>query len=160
MAVVEVSREVVEERLGALEEAYPSFTVNQTTLSVCPEAYDRARERCRDGVADVYVQVHNEADDVLLVEGHREWTVPSVRPPTSQPIEVGTRRVLADRTGVQCRITDLERVTILGIRHEDDADRETVYRLVVVFAAERVAGSPDSGVAWHAELPSSAGPAY
>ena len=160
MPAADLSGDRVAERLGALEEAYASFTVNQTTLSVSPETYDRARERCQDGMADVYVQVHNEAGDVLLVEGDREWTVPSVRPPTSQPIEVGTRRLLADRTGVQCRVTDLERVTILGIRHGDDADRETVYRLVVVFAAERVAGSPDSGVAWHTELPSSAGPAH
>ncbi|PSP51619.1 hypothetical protein BRC67_07185 [Halobacteriales archaeon QH_3_68_24] len=112
MAVVEVSREVIEERLGALEEAYPSFTVNQTTLSVSPEAYDRAREQCRDGVADVYVQVHNEADDVLLVEGHREWTVPNVRGRLRRRTGRGVarqRRRVARRTPVVGRSSVLTR---------------------------------------------------
>lgn len=160
MPVADLSRDVVEERLGALEEAYASFPINQTTLSVPSNAYRRARDRCRVGVVDVYLQVYDDAGDVLLVEGDRDWVVPSVQPPTSAPLEFGVSSALAEQTGVECRITDLERVTILGVSHEGDPDRETIYRLVAVFAAEHTAGSPGPNAAWRAELPESALPDY
>jgi hypothetical protein len=159
MAVADLSRDVVEERLGALEEAYASFAVNQTTLSVPPEAYRRARDRFTEGLADVYVQIYDD-DEVLLVEGEREWVVPSVSPPADAPLELGVCRALADRTGVECTVTGLERVTILGVCHEDDPDRATVYRLVAVFVAERTGGTPADDAAWHSDLPGSALPRY
>jgi len=158
MAVADLSRDVVEERLGALEEAYASFTINQTTLGVPQETYDRARDRCTEGLADVYVKVSDDDGDVLLVERDRGWAVPSVQPPPRDSLEIGVSRELAESTGVECRITDLERVTILGICHEDEPERETVYRLVAVFTAERTAGSPTTGAAWHSELPDTALP--
>lgn len=153
MPVAELSRDRVEERLEALEEDYASFSVNQTTLSVSPQAYERARERCFDGLADVYVTVYDDADDVLLVERDGEWVVPQARPRTSETLERGTRRAVADETGVECRVTDLDRVTILGVRDDEDQAREPVYRLVPVFAAERTGGSPDGDASWHSELP-------
>jgi ADP-ribose pyrophosphatase YjhB (NUDIX family) len=158
MAVADLSRDVVEERLGALEEAYSSFTVNQTTLGVSQESYDRARDRCTEGLADVYVKVSDDTGDVLLVERDQGWVVPSVRPPASDSLEIGVARALAEETGVECRITGLERVTILGICHEDDPERETVYRLVAVFTAERTTGTPASDAAWHSDLPDAAVP--
>lgn len=160
MAVADLSRDVVEERLGALEEAYASFAVNQTTLSVPPEAYRRARDHFTEGLADVYVQVYDEDDDVLLVEGDREWVVPSVKPPSDAPLELGVCRALAEDVGVECEVTDLERVTILGVCHEDDPDRATVYRLVAVFAARRTGGTAGDDAAWHSDLPDSALPRY
>ena len=160
MAVADLSRDVVEERLGALEEAYASFAVNQTTLGVPPETYRRARDRFTEGLADAYVQVYNDDDDVLLVEGEREWVVPSVNPPSDAQLERGVCQTLAEHTGVECEVTDLERVTILGVCHEDDPDRATVYRLVAVFAARRTGGSPGDDAAWHSDLPDSALPRY
>jgi len=160
MAVADLSRDLVEERLDALEEAYASFAVNQTTLSVPPETYRRARDRFTEGFADVYVQVYNDDGDVLLVEGDREWVVPSVSPPADAPLEHGVRRTLAEDTGVEGEATDLERVTILGVCHEADPERATVYRLIAVFAAERTGGAPDGGAAWHSDLPGSALPRY
>jgi ADP-ribose pyrophosphatase YjhB (NUDIX family) len=160
MAVADLSRDVVEERLGALEEAYSSFTINQTTLGVSQETYDRARDRCTEGVADVYVKASDGDGDVLLVERDGEWVVPSVRPPVHDPLEVGVSREFAEATGVECQVTDLDRVTILGVCHEDDLDCETVYRLVAVFTAERTGGSPNAGATWHSELPDSALPSH
>jgi ADP-ribose pyrophosphatase YjhB (NUDIX family) len=160
MAVADLSRDVVEERLGALEEAYASFTVNQTTLGVSQGTYDRVRDRCTEGLADVYVKVSDDAGDVLLVEREGGWEVPSVRPPASDSLEIGVTRRLAAETGVECRITDLERVTILGVCHEDDPERGTVYRLLAVFDAEHTAGTPVSGVDWHSQLPESALPTH
>lgn len=158
MSAADLSEDRVADRLGVLEEAYASFPVNQTTLSVSTEAYERARERCSEGLADVYVQVYNEAEEVLLVEQNTEWVVPHVQPRVEDRLETGTRRILAERTGVECRLTDLERATILGVRHEDDHDREPIYRLVAVFAGEYVAGTPSDDAAWHATLPESALP--
>lgn len=159
MPAADLSGDGVTERLGALEEAY-SFPVNQTTLSVSEEAYERARERCVDGFADVYVQVFNDADDVLLVERQGKWVVPHAKPDRGEQLEVGTRRAIAEQTGVECRLTDLERATILGVRHESDPDREPVYRLVTVFGGERVGGEPVDGASWHADLPDAALPKH
>lgn len=160
MPAAELSRNRVEERLGALEEAYASFTVDQTTLSVSPAAYERARERCDRELEEVYVRVYNEDDDVLLVQGNGEWVVPRATPDADVPLERGACDALAEQTGVECRITGLERVTILGLRHEEDPDRAAVYRLVPVFVAERTAGSPDANASWTAEEPDPAIPAH
>ncbi|MFB6195172.1 MAG: hypothetical protein ABEI80_03300 [Haloplanus sp.] len=160
MAVADLSRDVVEECLGALEEAYASFPVNQTTLSVSPDAYRRARDRVNEGLADVYVQVYNDDDDVLLVDGDREWVVPNVTPPANVSLELGVSDAVAETTGVECELTDLERVTILGVCHEGDPERETVYRLVAVFVGERTSGAPGEDAAWHSDLPDSALPRY
>lgn len=160
MSAVDLSGDRVADRLGALEEAYASFPVNQTTLSVSGDAYERVRERCADGLADVYVQVYNDDGEVLLVERDGGWVVPHAEPRRAERLERGTRRALAERTGVECRLTDLERATILGVRHEDDPEREPVYRLVAVFAAVRTAGTPAADAAWWADVPESALPAH
>lgn len=160
MSAAELSRDRVEERLGALDAAYASFSVSQTTLSVSPAAYERVRERCRDGQTEAYVRVHDEDGDVLLVEADGEWTVPHATPGTDEGIERGTCAALAEATGVECRITDLERVTILGVCDEEAPERDAVYRLVPVFDAERTGGAPTEGVAWHATVPDGARPAY
>lgn len=160
MSTADLSGDRVADRLGVLEEAYASFPVNQTTLSVSTETYERARERCSNGLADVYVQVYDEAENVLLVESGGGWVVPHAEPRVEERLETGTRRILAERTGVECRLTDVERATILGVRHESDTARDPVYRLVAVFAAEHVAGAPADGAAWHADLPDSALPSH
>lgn len=159
MSVADLSGDRVAERLGALEEAY-SFPVNQTTLSVSRTAYERARERCAEGLADVYVQVSNDAGDVLLVERSGEWVVPHAKPDRGERLEVATQRAVAEWTGVDCRLTELERATILGVRNESDPDCEAVYRLVIVFGGEHVGGVPGEGAAWHADLPESAFPSH
>jgi ADP-ribose pyrophosphatase YjhB (NUDIX family) len=160
MSAANLSGDRVADRLGVLEKAYGSFPVNQTTLSVSADAYEQARERCSEGFADVYVQVYDETDNVLLVERGNGWTVPRVEPRVDDRLETGTRRNLVERTGVECRLTDLKRATILGVRDECDPDRDPVYRLVAVFAAEHTGGSPGDGAAWHAGLPESTLPGH
>ena len=160
MPAADLSGDRVAERLGALEEGYASFPVNQTTLSVSPDAYERARERCESGLADVYVQISNDVGDVLLVDGEEGWVVPHAQPGVGESIEMGTRRALAEHTGVACRLTDLERATILGVADESRPERDPVYRLVVVFAAERTGGTPGQGATWHSTLPERALPTH
>lgn len=136
MSVAEGSRDRVEERLVALEEEYSGFPVNQTTLAVPREAYERTGERCQRGIVDAYVQLYNERDDVLLVENDGEWVVPHGEPKTSERVVAGTERAIRERTGVDCALTDLARVTILGVRDESDPERAPIYRLIAVFTAE------------------------
>jgi ADP-ribose pyrophosphatase YjhB (NUDIX family) len=160
MSVAEASRDRVEQRLAALERAYDSFAINQTTLTVGADAYRRARERCDEELVDTYVQVYNDDDDVLLVENGESWTVPHAEPRRTERLETGVRRAVDDQTGVTCEVTDLDRVTILGVRNEEDPDRSPVYRLVAVFVADYRDGAPGDAVAWHSELPDAALPAY
>ena len=160
MSVAELSRERVAERLTGLQESYDSFPVDQTTLSVATEAYDKARERCRGGLVDAHVQVSNGDGDVLLVDRDGDWVVPRAEPGAGRRLETGAQQAVRERTGVECSVTGLRRVTILGVRDVDDPERPPVYRLVAVFTAEYVAGSPAEDSEWHADLPESALPGY
>lgn len=145
MSVANGSRERVEQRLTALEETYSGFPVNQTTLAVSRNAYERVGQRCRDGTVDAYVRVFNDRGDVLLVERDGGWAVPRYEPRTDERVVEATERALSERTAVDCAVTDLERVTILGVRDEDDSDRRPMYRLVAVFTAEACRESPTEG---------------
>ncbi|ELZ22804.1 hypothetical protein C475_16921, partial [Halosimplex carlsbadense 2-9-1] len=93
MSVAEVSRDRVEERLVALEDEYSGFPINQTTLTVPSDAYERAGERCERGIVDAYVQLYNDSDDVLLVERDGEWVVPHGEPATTERVVPGTEAV-------------------------------------------------------------------
>jgi len=178
MSVAEVSRDRVEERLVALEDEYSGFPINQTTLAVPSDAYERASGRCERGIVDAYVQLYNDSEDVLLVEREGEWVVPHGEPATDERVVSGTEAAIRAATGVDCSLTDLTRVTILGVRDEDDTDRPPVYRLIAVFVAETdgsgavadvspsgatEADSDDAtpeGVRWHPTLPESAVPSH
>jgi ADP-ribose pyrophosphatase YjhB (NUDIX family) len=160
VSIAESSRDRVEGHLTALEESYASFPVNQTTLGVATDVYERTREQCRKGIVDLYVTVHNDTEDVLVVDREDAWEVPNASPAASERLEAEARRAVEAETGVECSITDLERVTILGLVDENDADRETLYRLVAVFDGHAVAGSPGSDGEWRAQLPDGALPSY
>ncbi|SDJ74771.1 hypothetical protein SAMN05216226_108145 [Halovenus aranensis] len=153
MGVVEQSQETVEEYLSALEESYRSFPVNQTTVAVAVEKYQRERERAVAGSVDSYAKVTNEADDVLHLEEDGDLRLPSAR--TSDG-EIGRATVDAveHSTGVTPRIDGIEQATILGI-HDTGSAHETVFRLAVIFEATRQAGSPNADAVWHstAEIP-------
>jgi len=158
MATVGSSGDVIADQMGALEEAYAGFPVNQVTLSVSREAYERARERCSEGFVDVYVEVYNESGQALLVERDGEPVVPHARPCRDERLETGVRRRIRERTGVECRVTDVQRATILGVRDETTPDPDPVYRLVAVFVAERTGGSPSGDAVWRSGIPESALP--
>jgi ADP-ribose pyrophosphatase YjhB (NUDIX family) len=161
MSVSNRSRDRVEERLARLEEGYSSFPVNQTTLSVPSGAYERARDRSTEGLVDVYVQVYNDDNDVLLLRDEDAWTVPRAEPRAGEELEAGARRRVREETGVDCTIEDLHRATILGIRNEDDDDSEPLYRLITVFVAHHHEGQTATpAVEWHSDLPENAIPAY
>lgn len=158
MSVAEVSRERVEQRLARLDDAFDSFTVNQTTLSVSEAAYERARNRCQTSLIDAYVQVYDDDGDVLLVADDDGAVVPHAQLRRETELRDGAREVVRDLTGVDCEVTGLRRVTILGVCDEDAPECSPVYRLVTVLTAERTGGSPDPDAGWYDDVPESAFP--
>jgi ADP-ribose pyrophosphatase YjhB (NUDIX family) len=174
----EGTRERVEERLVALEDAFSDFPVNQTTLAVAREVYERAAGRSEGGVVDAYVRVYDPRGDVLVVDGADGWGLPRCEPGPGERVVAGTERALRERTGVDCAVTGLARVTILGVRDGDDPERPPVYRLVAVFTAETdheppavpapgepvpdgaLAGGDHDGARWQVSLPDAALPPH
>jgi hypothetical protein len=159
MSVGEVSRERVEQRLVSLDEAFESFPVNQTTLTVAPETYRQVREQAQQGLVDAYVQLSNDAGQVLLGEGDG-GVDPVVEPSPGETLVDGVCRAIDDLTGVECTLTGLERVTILGVCREDADEPDPVYRLVVVFAGDAVGGTAGTDFEWVDAVPESALPAH
>jgi hypothetical protein len=144
------SRERVAARLDELGDAYDAVPVNQTTVGVPTDCYERARERVTNAdraLTSVYVAVRNEDDDVLVVdEETNELVGPIECAPTEMAVE-GSAAV-RERTGVDCTIEGVERTTILGVHDEDDPECSTVYQLVVELAARYVAGDPGDVATW------------
>jgi ADP-ribose pyrophosphatase YjhB (NUDIX family) len=160
MDVASRSRERVADRIERLEDVYGSFPVNQTTLSVPSPGYERARERCADGVADVYIELYNDDGEVLLVRGEDSWKVPQGRTDSDEPLEAGAKREVRETVGVECSVDGLHRVTIAGVTDESNPDREPVYRLLAVFVCELESGQPDGAARWETDLPEKAAPAF
>jgi len=155
MGVAGRSRDHVEELLSELESAYDSFPVNQTTVSVSAEHYDRVVEQCQRGIARVDVHVHNDQDDVLLVENGDGLTAPGEILTAEDSLEERAKRAVRQSTGVECRIETIQEVTIAGVHSEADPDAEPVYRLVVLMSAQVVSGAASPDGHWQADPPES-----
>ncbi|MFC6862171.1 NUDIX hydrolase [Halomicroarcula sp. GCM10025817] len=152
------TREDVQDRLERLEQVYGAVTVNQTTYEVDDERYRRvATGSGREG-AEVHVVVRNEADDVLVREGERGWTVPRGQIAGEETPEAAAKRIVRENVGVNCVIEDIDSAIITGYCNSDDPSAETVYQLVIVFAADvdEPPSTETDQVRWDAE-PSVAG---
>jgi hypothetical protein len=144
------SRDVIGNGIELLQERHGPFPVNQTTLSLSPDAYQDARDRADDGVADVYVRVHNDDGEVLHAEGDGRPRVPRCVGTSAKPLVDRARSAVREATGVSCVIDEIVRVTIAGVRNAEDPDAETVYRLLVLFDATYDSGQAQNGV-WQAD---------
>ena len=136
MDVASRSRSRVEQRLQRLEEQFGTLEVTQTTFEVGAQRYQRAIENSRDGQLNVRVVVRDDSGAVLLQEGDGEWLVPRGRTRPDERLSEAVRRIDRETADVDCAVTDCVTANIHGIRHSDDADADTVYRLSVVFTAE------------------------
>jgi hypothetical protein len=143
-------RDVIGEGIDSLQRHHGPFPVNQTTLSLAPEAYRDAVERASDGFADVYVRVENDDGDVLHVQTDGRSRVPRCVGRSTKPLAERARNAVREATGVQCVIDEIVRVTIAGVRNAANSDADTVYRLLVLFEASHAAGQARDG-SWQAE---------
>ncbi|WP_018258017.1 hypothetical protein [Halomicrobium katesii] len=140
------SRDVIGNGIELLQQRHGPFPVNQTTLSLSPDAYDAAVERACDGFADVYVRVENDDGEVLHVQGEDRRRVPRCVGGSETPLSERARDAVKDATGVSCTIDGIVRVTIAGVRNAEDTDAETVYRLLVLADATYDGGQAERGV--------------
>lgn len=127
--------------LDVLYETYDSFDVQQTTVEVTPEELAALDEQ-PEGIA-IRARIEGEAGVVALPDGN-EWALPAVvaeTPPTPETVET----LLERRTGVQCTIESLERVSIVCLQSVDDAE---VWTLSLLFSATAVSGSPRNSAVW------------
>lgn len=153
MTVVERSRDHVEDFIEGLEAVYGRVPVQQTTVSVPTYYYDRVREQCLGSVGRLEVHLHNDADEVLLVEDSSDPAPPSTRIAVRDDVATAARTVVEDTVGVACQSRGLDAVTIVGVHDEDRTDRDALYWLVTTLTCDHVAGTPTRGY-WASDLPS------
>lgn len=130
----------VGEDIERLEDRFGSFPVNQTTLDVSEACYESARERAGAEELDVYVRVRNDDGEVLHVGGDEGGSVPQCVSGPNEPLSAAVTRTVRTETGVECAVDDVARVTITGVRDEDDPDAEAIYRLVALVDARHERG--------------------
>ena len=144
--VTSSSRDRVETALRSLREKHRSFDVHQASVALAPTSYDTALS---DGLVDAAVRVENAAGEVLTVEG--DWREPRVRVDHREGTDLleTARSALADRTGIVCRVTGLQEVSMLTIHDEADTDRAPKFALDVRLSGRYESGEPRDGHVWH-----------
>ena len=133
MGEVEQSRAAVEAQLSALEEQYQSFSINQTTVSVSPDRYERECRTWDESEITVYTRVINDQGDVLQIEETAE--LPSAQTTAIDTLERTAMNAVTAVADIDCTIETLDEATILGIHNVDEPTSNTLYSLAVVFEA-------------------------
>lgn len=151
MGRVAGTRDVVEDHLSGLEQLYGAFPVNQTTVTLPHEQFERVDEDRDAQLVDAYVEVHDEDERVLHVETSGTMELPGRTVDLDRSIEQQLRETVREDTGVEFTVEGIESVTIAGVRDEDDPDAETLYHLVVVFEGQYESGDVDAGARWERE---------
>jgi hypothetical protein len=141
----------VEDYLTGLERLYDSFPVNQTTVSLPHEQFERVRGRRDARIVDAYAEVRNDDNEVLHVENDGAMALPGETVDLSQHIESQVCDAVEEAAGITCSVEGIESATIAGLRDEDAPDRETCYHLILVFEASHLDGTTTEDAYWKAE---------
>lgn len=159
MGVVEETSGAVESQLSALEEAYGSFSVNQHTVTVPSTQYEGRYGEDGCNQIDLYVKVRNDHSEVLHVEREGSTVLPSAETTLDTGLDQTARETVESEADISCQIEGVEAVTILGLQDAADTDRETVYTLAVMIAAEHTTGTTNADAVWES-FDAGAHPAY
>ncbi|UPM43688.1 hypothetical protein [Halocatena salina] len=140
----------VTEVLNTLQDAYDSFSIHQSSVSVDRETYERVAQRSEHGTVEVDVKVRHE-DGVLVCETDgAERTPHGLIDVDDAAIETAARHLVRERTGVSCHVVDLVSANIVAVHDATTPDRDPVYRLSVSFEAVYETGEPAECASWHA----------
>jgi ADP-ribose pyrophosphatase YjhB (NUDIX family) len=134
--------------LDALYDRYDDFDVQQTTVCVDSEKFEAVADR--SGLAEVRVRVEG-TDGVLAVGGDDEWVAPGGVVESADSLSAAAVEFVSRQTGVDCRIENLDRVSLVCLQCET-SDRE-VWQLSAVFDALAEAGTPSEGATWRQAVP-------
>ncbi|MEF8937977.1 MAG: hypothetical protein V5A32_08495, partial [Halovenus sp.] len=115
MGAVEQSSGVVESYLSTLEESYGSFSINQRTVALSAEQY--TEEDDREATVELQIQVENEDAEVLYVEECGTLRLRSTTVSMTESLEPTVKSTVAEKAGIECRIQELDTVTILGLHN-------------------------------------------
>jgi hypothetical protein len=144
------SRERVTARLTQLRDVYDGFDIQQTTLSVGPEEFERV---CGDDTSTTLAEVvvTDSAGRHLLVRRDGGWHHPETAVDDGEPLVPTVREAVARRTGLTPRIETVTVATIVAIECEpcDGA----AYQLRVQFAASPDEGEVRDPAAWRSDSP-------
>ena len=151
MGRVAGSRERVEDYLSGLEQIYGSFPVNQTTVSLPREQFERVGADHELRLVDAYVEVRDVNRQVLHVESGSTTELPGGAVDLDGPVEQQLKETVREDTGVECVVEDVESATITGVRDEDEPESETLYHLTVVFGASYESGTVAGEARWESE---------
>lgn len=141
----------VTEVLNTLQDAYDSFSIHQSSVSVDRETYERVTQRSDHGVVEVDVKVQHEKGVLVCETDGVEHTPNGPITVDDASIERGARRLVHERTGVSCHVVDLLSATIVAVHDTTAPDRDPVYRLSVLFEAVYETGEPRECASWHAQ---------
>jgi len=146
------SRERVEEYITDLTAAYPSFPVNQTTVSVSGQRYTDIREQEHGvgGFVDAYLQIPDRDGDrgVLHVTEDGHTDLPGVRVGLDESPEHRIQSILREELDLECIVNFPKRATITGVRNAENNECEPLYHVVLVFEGTHVAGTVGEGAVW------------
>lgn len=148
MGAVETSYSVVENHLEQLGETYQSFAINQTTVAVATDRYEREKATSDPEVIEVYTRVHNDDSEILHVNDGDALELPRATTASVTDVEATARQAVEDAAGIECILEGLDAVTIIGVRDANDDSRPTVYRLIAVFDAVVADDTAATDVEW------------
>lgn len=135
MGAVERSYAIVESHIETLDEAYSSFSINQTTIAVDQERYEQELAAADATEIAVYAKVHNESSEVLYLPEGDSLQLPSTTVSSVENVGPAAREAIRESVQVECEFGGLDAATILGVRDADDESRDTIYSLAVFFDA-------------------------
>lgn len=147
MGAAEQTGGAVESHLSTLEETYDSFAVNQRTVAVSSGQYEREQERS-DCEIELHAKVENDDGEVLHLQEDGSGILPSTLTTPDDSLEPTLQEAVQESTGIDCAITSISSVTILGVRDAAETDRDPVYRLAAVFEGEHDGGSLNEDAEW------------
>jgi ADP-ribose pyrophosphatase YjhB (NUDIX family) len=141
------ARDRVTARLAQLRRTYDGFDVRQTTVSVDPDEFERARA-ATSGATLAELTVENAAGERLLVREGDDWVRPSVTVSAGQPMVETVTSEVERRTGVRPAIVGLDRAAIVCV--DCAAADAAAYQLQLQFEAVPEAGTATAPAAWRA----------
>ncbi|MFW5938371.1 MAG: NUDIX hydrolase [Halanaeroarchaeum sp.] len=162
MGLHDRSRRRVDAVLDRLEAQYGPFDVHEDRYAVASGRYEAIRARFEAGsVGYAGVWVTDDDGRVLLIdeEGRAGWSEPTGKHRPEERLEETARREVREETGVECEITGVALAHVVEMADAKDPDRPPIVQLVLAFAGDYLAGTPEPGeakirqVRWWSEHP-------
>lgn len=161
MSLTDRSERAVAALLDDLADRYGAFETVEKTWEHSRAGYEAVVERFEAGAfGGAGVWVTNDEGQVLLVrnEGDDGWGDPGGKAEPGESVEETARREVREEAGIECRLTGICQVHVVGNRCAA-CDEPLVYEAIVVFRGDHVGGTPAAregeiaDVAWFAEPP-------